>query len=96
MESINEKYQFIDVICQFTSKGDVIPLRIRVKDCDGMYQTFTIKGYKELSNPGEYSSPYDTLVHSNLWTFLCKIQVFDQIKTVKLFYNTRENLWKLC
>lgn len=96
MGAIKESYQFLDVICQFTSKGEVIPMRIRVKDEDGEFQTFNIKAYKELSSPGEYSSPYGTLVHSSNWTFSCKIQVFDQLKTIKLFYNTKENLWKLC
>ena len=30
----------IDVICQHTRTGDTIPLRIRLIDEDGIYQTF--------------------------------------------------------
>lgn len=96
MGAIKESYDFIDVICQFTSKGEVIPMRIRIKDADGMFQTYNVKAYKEVSNPGEYNSPYGTLVHSYNWTFDCKIQVMNEIKQIRLFYNIRENLWKLC
>lgn len=96
MGAIVENNKFIDVICQHTSKGEIIPMRIRVLDEDGMYQTYNIKSYKEISHPGTYNSPYGTLVHNNNWLFSCTIQVFEQNKTLTLFYNTSDNLWKLC
>ena len=86
---------FIDVICQHTSDGNIIPLRLRIKDEDGIFQTFNVKGYKELSMPGRFISPYGTLVHSHTWTFLCKIQILDMQKQVELFYNSADNLWKI-
>lgn len=95
MSGIRELNNFIDVICQYTADGNIIPLRIRVKDGDGEYHSFTIKGYKELSHPGEYISPYGTMVHSRNWSFECKIQVFDSVKLVNLFFNSNENLWKI-
>ena len=39
--------QKIDVICQHTKEGDIIPLRIRLVDEDGMLQTYNIKSYKD-------------------------------------------------
>ena len=95
MSGYKENNNFIDVICRYTSTGNIIPLRIRIKDTDGEYHNFTIKGYKELSHPGEYISPYGTMVHSNNWNFECKIQVFDSIKLINLFFNSNDNLWKI-
>lgn len=87
--------KFIDVICQHTKDGGIIPLRIRIQDEDGIFQSFNIKGYKELSSPGKFNSPYGTLIHSNTWTFLCKIQVLDTYRHIELFYNSNDNLWKI-
>lgn len=95
MEDIIQKNNFIDVICQHTKDGNIIPLRIRILDEDGIYQTFNIKGYKELSSPGRYTSPYGTIVHSNTWSFLCKIQVLNVQRQVELFYNSSDNLWRV-
>jgi len=95
MGNISENNQFIDVICQYTKTGNIIPMRLRFQDCDGIFHEFNVKGYKELSVPGSYKSPYGTLSHSSNWTFLCKIQVFDKYKNVELFFNSTDNLWKI-
>lgn len=95
MSEINENNQFVDVICQYTKRGDMFPIRLRIQDEDGMFQTYTIKGYKQLSHPGTYTSPYGTLAHANAWRFLCRIQVLDSQKTVELFFNSTDNLWKI-
>lgn len=95
MGTLTENNNFIDVICQYTTDGRVIPLKIRVKDEDGVYQTFMIKAYKELSHPGAYKSPYGTLSHSRNWSFECKIQVFNIIKQITLCFNSEDNLWKI-
>ena len=86
---------FIDVICQHTRDGNIVPLKIRIKDEDGMFQSFAIKSYRELSSCEEQLSPYGTIVHSHLWFFACQIIVIDTRKEIKLFYNARDNLWRL-
>lgn len=87
--------KFIDVICEYTSEGQIIPMRLRFQDEDGMYQTYTIKGYKELSRASEYKTPYGTISHSSIWKFLCQIQVLNKLISVELFFNANDNLWKL-
>ena len=86
---------FVDVICQYTKDGRLIPLRVRMQDEDGMYQTFTIKGYKELSHAGEYKTPYGTISHTLNWHFLCQIQVFNRLVTIELFFNGSDHLWRV-
>ncbi|MCQ2082617.1 MAG: hypothetical protein MJZ11_13260 [Lachnospiraceae bacterium] len=95
MGVIAENNQFIDVICQYTKTGMIIPMRLRIQDSDGLYHVYNVKGYKELTSAGEYKTPYGTISHSPNWRFSCKIQVFDKYKDVELFFNGKDNLWKI-
>lgn len=38
----------IDVICQFTKDGIIIPLKIRMPDDEGELQVYKVKTYKEI------------------------------------------------
>lgn len=87
--------KFVDVICQYTKDGQLIPLRIKIKDEDGMYQTFTIKRYKELSHAGNHTTPYGTINHSLHWNFLCQVQVLNKLINIELFFNGNDHLWKI-
>ena len=90
------KNQKVDIICQHTHDGTIIPLKVRVIDEDGEYQTFHIKAYKCLSLSGEYLLPNEERVTSNhIKTFECKIIVLNSEKVIKLVYNTYEGCWKL-
>lgn len=95
MKGIGENNQFIDVICQYTKTGNIIPMRLRVQDSDGIYHEYNVKGYKELSSAGECKTPYGTTSHTSIWRFSCRIQVFDKYKYVELFFNGKDNLWKI-
>ena len=37
----------VDVICQHSRDGSLIPIRVRVVDEEGEFQSYTIKGYKD-------------------------------------------------
>ena len=45
----------IDVMCTHTMDGKIIPMKIRLKDEDGMYQTFAVRAYRDLSVSGNYT-----------------------------------------
>lgn len=87
----------IDVICQHTRDGLIIPLRIRLIDEDGMFQNFVIKSYRDRSfHAPNYTMPNsETVGRRQTWIFDCKIQVFDSIKVVTIIYNTYEGKWML-
>lgn len=96
MGQIINKNQFADVICQHKTDGTIIPLRIRIKDEDGIYQEFNIKGYKDLTHAGSYALPNGVSVSSNhLHSFECKIMVFNQQRLLKLFYNAYDCKWQI-
>lgn len=95
MGVLEEKNKKIDVICQHTKDGGIIPLRVRVQDEDGEYHDFTIKAYKEKNHPGQFISPYGTAIHGHTWIFICKIQVLDVVRNIELLYNANENIWRI-
>lgn len=95
MGQVIEKACSVDVICQHKADGTVIPLRLRVRDEDGVYQVYQIKAYREVSNYGTYLMPNESVVTSTVRKFECKITVFRIEKMVVLYYNSYDNIWRL-
>ena len=60
-----ERIKPVDVICQHSADGTIIPLRIWLTDEDGMKQTYTIKGYRDLSHQGTREMPDGVYVSNN-------------------------------
>ena len=87
--------QKIDVICQHTKEGGIIPLRILMNDEDGMVQTYNIKSYMDTSTHGGYILPNEIHGSNYIWTFECKILVMDMLRRIKLFYHSGDNVWTI-
>lgn len=62
----------IDLICQHTMEGKIIPMRMRLRDEEGELQEYTIKGYRDTSEVG-------------LTSFECKIVVHDTMRLINIF-----------
>ena len=82
-----------DVIAQHTTKNEIIPLRIRIIDEDGAYQTYSVKGYRRLNATGKVTLPNEVTVSSHMRYFQCKINVFGKEKIVDFFYNLYQQDW---
>ncbi len=86
---------YVDVICQHTKDGDIIPMRVRVTDEDGIYQAYSIKQYRIVSKDGAYTTPDGIFVCNKTMVFECKITVFGQAKSIRLYYEIEKGTWKL-
>lgn len=95
METISQNGTTVDVICQHTREGTVIPIKIRVTDDNGEYQTYLIQAYKDVSSHGGSSTPDGIITTTNIMHFECKISVFNRERRIHLFYNTFDSKWKL-
>lgn len=95
MGRINDTYRLADVICQHNRDGRIIPLKIRLRDDDGEYQTYLIQAYKDLTTYSSYNTPDKSNVFNHIWRFECKINVFNNIRIIKLSYNALENTWRI-
>ncbi len=92
---ISEKDNRIDVICQFTRNAEIIPIKIRITDEDGVRQEYSIQAYKD-TTPGQTNvQPNGVKVSPDNKIFLCKINTFNSSRQIKLFYNSHEHLWRL-
>lgn len=87
------KNKAVDVICQHTREGNIIPLKIRVQDEEGEFQNYVVKGYKDLSHKGSYTMPNGVGVTSTIFPFECKIVVFERERIVHLYYNSLDHIW---
>lgn len=71
----------IDLICQHTVEGKIIPLRMRLRDEEGELQEYSVKGYRDRSEYGIVS-------------FECKIVVHDMMKIVTIF-SSDGKIWRV-
>ncbi len=87
----------IDMICQHSADGTIIPLKIRMEDEDGAYQEYKVKAYKDLRYKGTlFDMPDVSRIHtSGIYPFDVKIESFGHERTLKIFYNSYEHTWKL-
>lgn len=60
----------IDVICQHTKNGKIIPLRIKLEDEEGINREYNVVAYKEIDDN----------------CFVCRIEVFNKYKDIRIIY----------
>ena len=80
----------LDVICQHKQDGSIIPLKIRLQDEDGEYQSYFIKSYR-CHSTGNTIDPRRT---PTLF-FDCKIHAFGREQIVSISYCFTNGLWKV-
>lgn len=85
----------VDVICQHTKEGKLIPIKLRLQDDEGVFQTYVVKAYKDLSHKGSYIMPNVITATSTIFPFDCKIIVFGRKKIVHLYYNSGDWIWRM-
>ncbi len=85
----------IDVICQHTREGNMIPIKIRIRDDEGEFQTYVVKDYKDLSHKGAFTMPNGIRATNTIFPFECKIIVFGRERIVHLYYNSGDHIWRM-
>ncbi|MCR4611843.1 MAG: hypothetical protein K5644_08095 [Lachnospiraceae bacterium] len=82
--------QSLDVICQHKKDGSIIPLKLRLQDEDGEYQSYMVKSYRQSGMSASAKPPHYSTV-----MFECKINVFGRDKIIGISYNYTDGLWKV-
>ncbi len=86
--------QPIDVICQHTADGGIIPIKIKIKDEFGEFQIYRILAYKPLIESGRHVLPNGVCVGNQVWSYECKINVYGCEKRIYLMYNLNNGIWR--
>lgn len=92
---IEHRAKPVDVICQHSRDGSLIPLRVRVCDEEGQLQTYKIHQYKDQSHRGTRENPDGVYVTNNTFVFECIITVFGQKRVIRLYYEPGGTIWKM-
>ena len=86
----------VDVICQHSKDGHIIPIKVRLVNEDGELQTFQIRGYRHRSGGEKFVLPSGIPVAGRfVYEFECKIAVFGVEKQIYLIYNVYDNIWRM-
>ena len=86
----------IDVICQIKADGSTIPLKFRLRNEDGIYETYTIKSYKPLPKKGAHTTSDGIYVYDGTNVYECRVHLMGLERTVRLYYDCKDsNTWKL-
>ncbi len=85
----------VDVICEHKADGSVIPLRFRLMNDDGVYEAYTIKGYRQIHKGETYTTPDGVTVCSVDRIFECRVLILNMYRTVRLYFNTDRCSWKI-
>ena len=95
MGVVEYKDRSADVICQHRRDGSIVPLKVRIMDDDGEFQTYQIRAYKDLTHPGDLMLPNGVRTISKHWHFECKIVVFEHERRLKLMYDSDSGIWRV-
>ena len=88
--------QSVDVICQHSKDGTIIPIRVRLVDEDGSIQTYTIKNYKDVSHNGTRTMPDGVFISDKTFAYECQIVVFGRYKMIRLYYDPfNSQVWRM-
>ena len=90
------KRESIDVICQHSKDGTVIPLKIRVQDKDGEYQAYAIQGFQEQEHRGGITTKDGVYISSHVTVYECQITTFGYRRRIRLYYDEQSGIWSMC
>lgn len=85
----------VDMICQHTKEGTIIPLKIRLIDEDGERQQYNVRRYRILSHEGKVILPSEVRVTTCTLRYECVISVFGQEKVLQILYNIGNRTWRI-
>ncbi len=85
----------VDVICEQKADGTIIPMRFRLMNEDGVYEAYTIKGYRQIVRKDCYITADGVSVNSRDLVFECRVCILDVLRTVRLYFNMNNCSWKI-
>ncbi len=85
----------VDVICQYKADGEIIPIKFRFMNDDGLYEEYTVKGYRTIERKMSQTTSDGIYVIPDDRIFECKIEILNISKVVRLYFSTRTVKWRL-
>ena len=86
----------VDVICQHSKDGRIMPIKVRVKDEDGEYQIYSIKNFREVPKQGAYTTIDGKYISNSVTVFECQIVSFGRKRQIRLYYSDNDGKFSMC
>ena len=86
----------VDAICEHRTDATTVPMRFRLMNDEGVYESYSISAYKPVPTHGCYTSSDSVYVCDSTQIFECRVTIFGLQRTVRLYYEPKSNnSWKL-
>ena len=85
----------IDVICQHSRDGTIIPLKIRIRDEDGECQAYVIQSFREQERRGGITTRDGVYISSHVIVYECRITTFGVKRVIRLYYDEQSGIWSI-
>ena len=87
----------VDVICEHKADGSIIPMRLRFMNEDGEYETYNIKGFRQIMhNESQTTADGIFVVAQSTLHFECMVISMGMKRMIRLYYDPKNNnRWKL-
>ncbi len=95
MSTTKEFLSPLDVICQHSRDGTVIPLKIRLQDEEGQFQSFRIRSFRRMAPKGAFAASGGVYVTNEIQIFECRILVFGKEREIRLYYDVGKGSWRI-
>ena len=86
---------YADVICEHTREGEVIPIRCRFDDEDGVSHEYNIIGFKELIPDSNRYVNGKMFVAPHSIVYDCKRKTHNTVRLILLLYNSNTKIWEM-
>ena len=83
----------LDVICQISHDGTVIPIKIRTADDEGELQTYSIKEYRQINHDSQIVKDDEICITYKTLVFDCRLIVCERVQAVRIYFNTEGATW---
>ncbi len=87
MYNMKKKFDKIDVICEHKHDGTIIPIKFRLMNEDGLWESYSIKSYKPNSNHSTHTTQDGIFVSAKTEIYECKVVIFGLERTVRLYHS---------
>ena len=90
---MRKRVENLDVICQISHDGTVIPIRIRTPDDEGELQTYNVKEYRQINHDSQIVKDDGIDITYHTLVFDSRLIVGERVQPARLYFNTEGATW---
>ena len=85
----------LDVICQFKSDGEILPIKFRFMNEDGYYKEYKVSGYRKIQINSVHTTDDGITIGPNDKLYRCRVIDDGRILEVRMYFSVNQCKWRL-